>query len=89
MYRAVVTVTLRPSILDPQGKAVQQALHALGHTAVAAVRAGKHVELLVEAETAAEAERVAREAAGQLLANPVMEDFSVAVEPLAARTAAG
>ncbi len=80
MYRAVVTVTLRPSILDPQGKAVQRALHDLGHKSVSAVRAGKHVELMLDAPSAAEAERVARAACEQLLANPVMEDFSVAVE---------
>ena len=81
MYRAVVTVTLRPSILDPQGKAIQHALHALGHTAVGAVRAGKHLELLLDVASAEEAARVAREAAAQLLANPVMEDYAVAVEP--------
>lgn len=80
MYRAVVTVTLRPSILDPQGKAVQRALHSLGHEAVASVRAGKHIELMLDAPSAAEAERVARDACRQLLANPVMEDFAVAVE---------
>ena len=83
MYRATVRITLRPSILDPQGKAIARALHDLGHGAVESVRAGKHVELLIDAADAAEAERVATAAAGQLLANPVMEDFSVAVEPAA------
>ena len=79
MYRATVRITLRPSILDPQGKAVQRALHDLGHGAVAEVRAGKLIELTIDAPSAAEAERVARAAAGQLLANPVMEDFTVEV----------
>ncbi|HLT47457.1 MAG TPA: phosphoribosylformylglycinamidine synthase subunit PurS [Rubricoccaceae bacterium] len=83
MYKAIVTVTLRPSILDPQGKAVQHALHDLGHGAVRQVRMGKHIELLVEAGSAEEAERVVREASAQLLANPVMEDFTVRVEAAA------
>jgi phosphoribosylformylglycinamidine synthase len=83
MYKAVVTVTLRPSILDPQGKAVQRALHDLGHGAIQEVRVGKRVELMVEAASAGEAERVARAAAAQLLANPVMEDFAVHVEAVA------
>jgi phosphoribosylformylglycinamidine synthase len=81
MFRAAVTVTLRPSILDPQGQAIQRALHDLGHGQVAGVRAGKHLELLVDAADAAEAERVARAACAQLLANPVTEDFAVEVAP--------
>jgi phosphoribosylformylglycinamidine synthase PurS subunit len=81
MYRAVVTVILRPSILDPQGQAIQRALHDLGHDAVAGVRAGKHLELLVDAASAEDAERVARAACAQLLANPVTEDYAVAVAP--------
>jgi phosphoribosylformylglycinamidine synthase len=81
MFRAAVTVTLRPSILDPQGQAIQRALQDLGHGTVAGVRAGKHLELLIEAETADEAARIARAACAQLLANPVTEDFDVEVEP--------
>jgi phosphoribosylformylglycinamidine synthase len=81
MYRAAVTVTLRPSILDPQGQAIQRALHDLGHASVAGVRAGKHLELLIEADNPDDAARVAREACSQLLANPVTEDFDVEVKP--------
>ncbi|MDX1419281.1 MAG: phosphoribosylformylglycinamidine synthase subunit PurS [Rubricoccaceae bacterium] len=80
MYKAVVTVTLRSSILDPQGKAVRHALHDLGHGAVQRVRIGKHIELTVDAPSAEAAERTVREACEQLLANPVMEDFDVRVE---------
>ena len=80
MYRATVTVTLRPSILDPQGKAIHHALESLGYAGVQGVRVGKRIVLDVEAESAAAAEAVAREAAAKLLANPVMEDFSVEVE---------
>ena len=82
MYKATVRITLRPSILDPQGKAIHHALDSLGYGAVEDVRTGKLVELTIATDDAAEAERVAREAAEKLLANPVMEDFTVAVEPL-------
>lgn len=81
MYRATVTITLRPSILDPQGQTIRHALHDLGHGAVTNVRTGKHLELVVEAASADEAERVARAACAQLLANPVTEDFAVDVVP--------
>jgi phosphoribosylformylglycinamidine synthase len=59
---------------------VQRALHDLGHGAVHEVRAGKHIELTVDAASAEEAEAIARRASEQLLANPVMEDFAVHVE---------
>ena len=80
MFRAVATVTLRPSILDPQGKAVQHALGELGHGAIRDVRVGKHVELAIEADSLQEAERIARAACEGLLANPVVENFSVQVK---------
>jgi phosphoribosylformylglycinamidine synthase len=82
VYKATVRITLRPSILDPQGKAIHHALDSLGYGAVEDVRSGKLIELKIATDDAAEAERVAREAAEKLLANPVMEDFTVAVEPL-------
>ena len=82
VFNATVRITLRPSILDPQGKAIHHALGSLGYGAVEDVRAGKLVELRIATEDRAEAERVAREAAEKLLANPVMEDFTVEVAPL-------
>lgn len=81
MFRAVVRVTLRPSILDPQGKAIRHTLHNLGYRNVTDVRAGKLLELLIDAEDPAEAEQLAQEAASKLLANPVMEDFTIEIEP--------
>jgi phosphoribosylformylglycinamidine synthase len=81
MYKATVNVTLRPSILDPQGKATQRALHDLGAASVSSVRIGKYIELTIDARTEAEAREVATKACQQLLANPVMEDFSVSVQP--------
>lgn len=77
MYHVHVRITLRPSILDPQGKAVRQALHALGLPDVSDVRTGKHVELVVDTDSAERAQAVALEAARKLLANPVTEDAVV------------
>lgn len=81
VFRATVRITLRPSILDPQGKAISHALHNLGYDAVTEVRAGKLIELTIEAGDPAQAEQIAREAADRLLANPVMEDFTVEIHP--------
>ncbi len=82
MYKANVRITLRPSILDPQGKAVHHALENLGYDAVERVRMGKYVELWIEAASEEEAARLAREACEKLLANTVMEDYAIALEPL-------
>ncbi|ARA91775.1 MAG: phosphoribosylformylglycinamidine synthase subunit PurS [Bacteroidetes bacterium] len=80
MFKAHVAVTLRPSILDPQGKAIQHALHNLGATAIERVRVGKYIELWVEEDDEAAAEAIVREACEKLLANPVMEDFTIELE---------
>ena len=76
-FTARLQITLRPSILDPQGQAVQHAAAALGHGAVRSVRMGKLAELTLDAPDAAAAEALARELGARLLANPVMEDFAV------------
>ena len=76
---ARVFVTPKRGILDPQGKAVQQSLHALGFTEVGDVRVGKYIELrLRDATPAAAGDRV-REMCERLLANGVIEDFRVDV----------
>ena len=80
MYKANIEVTLRSSILDPQGKAAQHALHNLGFDSVDRVRIGKHVELWIDTTSREEAEELAEAACTKLLANPVMEDFRIAVE---------
>lgn len=77
MYTAHVRITLRPSILDPQGKAIRRALHDLGMPAVDDVRTGKFVALTVEADSAEAAEATVRQACQKLLANPVTEDFEI------------
>ena len=79
-FRVHVRVIPRPGLLDPQGQAVEHALGSLGFVGVNQVRIGKAIELGIEAGSAAEAESVARRMCERLLANPVTEDFVVAVE---------
>ena len=79
-YKANIHVTLRASILDPQGKTVHHALTSLGHDSVERVRMGKYAELWIDEATPEEAEAVARAACEKLLANPVMEDFEIEIE---------
>jgi phosphoribosylformylglycinamidine synthase len=75
--RFEVLVRLKPGLLDPQGKAVEGALPAMGWTNVSDVRVGKHVELTIEAESEAAAEAQVEEMAARLLSNPVIEDFQI------------
>ncbi len=81
-YKAKIRVTLRPSILDVQGKAVQHALENLGYTTVDAARIGKYIEVTINEEDGAEAERIGEEICQKLLANPVMEDYSIELEKI-------
>jgi len=81
MYTAYITVTLRPAILDPQGKAAHHALQNLGFEKINSVRIGKYMELQVSADSKEDAEVAVRSACDKLLANPVMEDYTVRVEP--------
>lgn len=78
--RARVTVRLKPAILDPQGRAVQATLRRLGHEGVDDLRVGKIVEFTVAGEPH-EAEAEVRRIAEEVLANPVMEDVEIALEP--------
>ncbi len=87
MYKASIQVTLRPSILDPQGKTAHHALENLGFAVVERVRMGKFVEMWIDADTLEDAEKVARRACEELLANPVMEDFEIRVESVAEEVA--
>ena len=78
--RARVFVTLKPSVFDPQGTTVGEALHTLGYTNVTDVRQGKYFELEIDASSQDEARRIASEAAGKLLANPVIESYRIEIE---------
>lgn len=83
--KARVFVTLKPSVFDPQGSTIAEALHSLGYASVADVRQGKYFELDLNVTTAADAERLAGEVAGKVLANPIIESFRIELsEPAAA-----
>jgi len=75
-----VHVMLKNGVLDPQGQAIADALHRLGHPEVAEVRAGKLFRLDVSVSDPAKARDVGAKMADRLLANPVIEDFEVEVE---------
>jgi phosphoribosylformylglycinamidine synthase len=71
-----VLVTLKPSVFDPQGSTIVDALHQLGYPSVSDVRQGKYFELDVDADEQG-ARAVAAEVADKLLANPVIESYRV------------
>ena len=75
MYIAKIIITLRSSILDPQGKTVEHSLKSLGYDKIEDTRIGKYIELKINADSKNEAESIADKACEKLLANPVMEDY--------------
>jgi phosphoribosylformylglycinamidine synthase len=77
-FRVSVHIVPRRGILDPQGKAVADALHTLGFGSVADARIGRHVVLDVAAPDRGAADRSVREMCERLLANPVTEDYEIA-----------
>ena len=77
-FRVSVHIVPRPGILDPQGKAVADALHTLGFGGVADARVGRHLVLDVNAASAEAAQESVRAMCERLLANPVTEDFEIA-----------
>jgi phosphoribosylformylglycinamidine synthase PurS subunit len=77
-YRVAVHIVPRKGILDPQGKAIADALHALGFAPVRDVRAGRHIVIETDAADGSAAEQSVREMCDKLLANPVTEDFEIA-----------
>jgi phosphoribosylformylglycinamidine synthase subunit PurS len=79
MYKVKVYVTLRESVLDPQGTAVKQSLHSMDYLNVQDVRIGKYMELTIE-KTDRNIEEVVNELCVRLLANPVIEDYRYEIE---------
>lgn len=77
--KARVFVTLKPSVFDPQGQTIADALHSLGYGQVADVRQGKFFELEIDVPSADAATALAKEVADRVLANPVIESFRVEV----------
>lgn len=77
-YRVAVHIVPRQGILDPQGKAVRDALHTLGFGSVVDAHVGRHLVLEVDAASDAEAASTVRTMCDKLLANPVTEDYEIA-----------
>ena len=75
--KAIVHVTLKPEVLDPQGKAIQRACASLGHEGVRSVRQGKVFEIELDAADETRARALVAELCQKLLANPVIENFSI------------
>ncbi len=79
-FKAMITVTLRKSILDVQGKTVEHALHSTDFTSIEHVRIGKYVELFVHAESSEKAMSIVDEACKSIIANPIMEDHHIELQ---------
>ena len=84
MFKAKVLVKRRPSILDPQGKAVEKGAEHLGLKNVRETRIGKYIEFIVDTVDKTSAENEVNEYCHKLLANPIMEDFEFSLEPIPA-----
>ena len=78
--KAKVYVTLKPSVLDPQGKAIHHSVESMGFEKIADVRQGKYFEIALDGDvTEAEARAAVEKIARDVLANPVIEDYRVEV----------
>ncbi len=78
-FVAEIKIMPLKELLDPQGKAVLGGLANLGIKNINDVRIGKHIQLQIDAQTKEEARAIAEEASKRLLANPVMEEFTIAI----------
>ena len=78
--RARVHVTLKPGVLDPQGKAIGHSLAGLGFEGVRDVRQGKFIEIDVDAPDAAKAREMVEAMCARLLANPVIENYAIEID---------
>ncbi len=75
--KALIAVTLKPDVLDPQGKAIKNASASLGYDGVTSVRQGKLFEVNIDATSESAARRLLEELSTKLLSNPVIEDFEI------------
>ena len=79
--KAKVYVTLKPGVLDPQGKAIQHSVKLLGYNGVVDVRQGKFFEIAIDGALSQEEARAeATRMAGEVLSNPIIEDYRVEIE---------
>lgn len=88
-YKAHVYVTLRPSVLDPAGTAVQSGLEHMGYNNVEQVRIGKYIELLITASDEKTAKEQLDRMCDQLLANPVIENYRFELQEVEAQMGVG
>ena len=79
MLTAIIKVTLKPEVLDPQGKAVMRSLENLGFETLESVRIGKHVEIRLDESDPAVARQKVEQMCTKLLANPVIEIFDIKI----------
>ena len=80
MFLAKVFITLKPTVNDPQGLTIQGSLRELGFDTVRSVRAGKYMEIRLDAAGADDASRKVRSMCDKLLANPVIEEYRFELE---------
>ena len=78
--KAYVYVSLKKSVLDPQGKTIQSALRKMGYAAVGDVRQGKYFEIALDGSDRAQAEQQVKKIAKDVLTNPVIEEFTFRLE---------
>ena len=84
MYKVKVYVTLRESVLDPQGTAVQHSLNSLSYTEISDVRIGKYMELTIE-KSDRDVNEIVKDVCEKLLVNTVIEDYRYDVEEVVAQ----
>ncbi len=82
MYLSKVYITLKPTVNDPQGLTIKGALHTLGFQNVEEVRAGKYIEIRIEADSLEKARAEIQDMCKKLLANPVIENFRFDLEEI-------
>ena len=75
MFKAIVKVTLKKKILDPQGKAIESSLHNLGFSSLSGVRTGKNIEISINENNIEQAKNSLQSACQKLLSNPVTEEY--------------
>ena len=80
MFLAKVYITLKPTVNDPQGRTVMGGLKSLGFESVSDVRAGKYLEVKLQAADKSEAEKQVKDMCDKLLANPVIEEYRFELE---------
>jgi phosphoribosylformylglycinamidine synthase len=82
MFLASVYVTIKENVLDPQGQAVEGALHSLGFEEASNVRIGKYMELTIDSDDREDAHKKVVEMCEKLLSNPVIEDYRFELSPV-------